>query len=141
MSKTNEKYLVAVYGSLREGLHNHRVLKNADAKKQGSFISEPKFTLIDLGQYPGLYEGGVTSIIFEVYEVDDAGLISVNRLEGYTPGSNSNNFYDRITIDTPYGKAYTYIYQPKPDEPKVVIEGDWKSHVETKEKLNYEFKS
>lgn len=119
------KILVAVYGSLRKEMGNHeRYLGNANYL--GEFKTEPIFSLYSLGGYPGLKQNGNTSIIMEVYEVTPEEARRVDALEGYTPGSNDNWFYDKIMIETPYGTAGTYIYVPKTDHLELVESGDWK---------------
>ena len=103
-----KKHLVAVYGSLRRGMSNYQYyLSNSEYK--GTFTTEPEYTLHSLSYYPGLKLNGNHSIVMEVYEVDEDTLKNLNRLEGYYPGEKST-FYDRIEIDTPWGKAFTYIY-------------------------------
>lgn len=122
-----EKNLVAVYGSLRSGMSNHRLLEKANYL--GTFDTEPVFSLYALGGYPGIKQNGEISIVMEVYEVDDLESRKVDNLEGYSPTSNDNYFYDRIVIDTPFGKAKTYIYVPEVDESRIVKSGDWKEYV------------
>lgn len=118
------KILVAVYGSLRKNMGNHRLLENANYL--GEFKTEPIFSLYSLGGYPGLKENGETSVTMEVYEVTPEEASRVDRLEGYTPGSKHNTFYDKIFIDTPYGQAGTYIYVPQIRPEAIVESGDWK---------------
>lgn len=115
--------LVAVYGSLRKtmGNHNHFL---SDSIYKGTFSTEPEYTLYSLGPYPGLKENGNHSVVMEVYEVTHTVLSKLNSLEGYYPNKEST-FYDRITIDTPWGKAYTYIYVNKISEDSIVESGDW----------------
>ena len=60
----------------------------------------------------------------EVYEVDEKTLTNLNRLEGYYPGEKST-FYDRIEINTPWGKAFTYIYVNELSKDSIVESGDW----------------
>ena len=118
-----KKYLVAVYGSLRRGMGNHQYYLSSSEYK-GAFSTEPEYTLHSLSYYPGLKLDGNTSIVMEVYEVDEETLKNLNRLEGYRPGETST-FYDRIEINTPWGKAFTYIYvNPLPKE-SIVESGDW----------------
>ena len=118
-----KKYLVAVYGSLRRGMGNHQYYLSSSEYK-GTFSTEPEYTLHSLSYYPGLKLDGNTSIVMEVYEVDEETLKNLNRLEGYRPGETST-FYDRIEINTPWGKAFTYIYvNPLPKE-SIVESGDW----------------
>ena len=134
-----EKYLVAVYGSLRKGLHNHKVLGGSELV--GTFVSEPKYTMISLGGFPGLYQKGNTSVTFEVYKVNNAILSSVNGLEGYDPNGVNNTFYDRKIISTPFGDAFTYTYVRELDRESdnIVQSGNWKTYLEESQKLNFQF--
>ena len=119
----NKKYLVSVYGSLRKTMGNHNYyLLNSEYK--GTFTTEPEYTLHSLSAYPGLKLNGNTSVVMEVYEVDEDTLKNLNRLEGYRPGETST-FYDRIEIDTPWGKAFTYIYVNELSKDSIVESGDW----------------
>ncbi len=117
------KTLISVYGSLRKNCGNHRLLENANYL--GEFKTEPVFSLYSLGGYPGLKENGNTSVTMEVYEVTPEEARRVDNLEGYTPGAKNNTFYDKIMIDTPYGKAGTYIYVPNTNRLELVESGDW----------------
>ena len=118
-----KKYLVSVYGSLRKKQSNYEYhLSNSTYK--GTFTTEPEYTLHSLSYYPGLKLNGNTSVVMEVYEVDEETLKTLNRLEGYCPGEKST-FYDRIEIDTPWGKAFTYIYVNELSKDSIVESGDW----------------
>ena len=122
----NNKYLVAVYGSLRIGMSNHNhYLANAEYK--GTFTTEPEYTLHSLSAYPGLKLNGEHSVVMEVYKVNDPELEKLNQLEGYYSGEKST-FYDRIEINTPWGKAFTYIYVNKLSKESIVESGDWVSY-------------
>jgi len=117
------KYLVAVYGSLRKKMGNHQYyLSNSEYK--GTFSTEPEYTLHSLSYYPGLKLNGNHSIVMEVYKVTEETLDNLNRLEGYRYGEKST-FYDRIEINTPWGKAFTYIYVNKLSKDSIVESGDW----------------
>ena len=135
MNKTKiKKHLVAVYGSLLKGLHNNKHFLS-DTKLIGEFDSKPEYTLYDLGSFPGLVKEGYTSVRMEIYEVNTLQLKKIDSLEGFTPGS-SNNHYDRIEINTPFGKAYTYIYAQKTNNLTPVINGDWKEFMKQKSLIN-----
>ena len=129
----NKKYLVAVYGSLMEGLHNHIYLEDSEFK--GSFITEPEFTLVDLGSYPGLYENGNTSVNMEVYEVDDHTLAELDNLEGFNEDNPFMSMYLKTTIETPFGEAIGYIYNTPLNKQEIVKSGDWKEHLMFKKSL------
>ena len=123
------KILVAVYGSLRKGLGNHRLLENA--KYLGDFETEPIFSLYSLGSFPGLKKEGTTSVTMEVYEVTPIEANRIDQLEGYVPGREST-FYDKIPIETPYGEASVYIYVDRIPDARLVPSGDWKQYREEK---------
>ena len=80
----NKKYkyeYVAVYGSLKKGFHNHNLMKNSEFI--GAGITEPKFSMINLGSFPGLHIGS-DKILVEVYRVDvENDLPRLDALEGH----------------------------------------------------------
>ena len=119
----NKKYLVSVYGSLRKTMGNHHYYLSSSEYK-GTFTTEPEYTLHSLSFYPGLKLNGNTSVVMEVYEVDEDTLKNLNRLEGYRPNEKAT-FYDRIEINTPWGKAFTYIYVNELSKESIVESGDW----------------
>ena len=120
------KILVAVYGSLRKGFHNHVVL--GDSKYLGEFKTLPEYSLYNLGSYPGLKENGKTSVITEVYEITKDVSLDLDWLEGYKEGVVDNSFYDKKIIQTTFGDAYLYIYIPKVNENNLIESGDWKNN-------------
>jgi len=119
----SKKYLVAVYGSLRKKQSNYEYYLSG-SKYKGTFSTEPEYTLHSLTYYPGLKLNGNTSVVMEVFEVDEETLNTLNRLEGYRPNEKST-FYDRIEISTPWGKAFTYIYVNELSKESIVESGDW----------------
>ena len=125
MEKNNDKSLIAVYGTLRRGCGNYEhLLKNADY--MGTFKSEPTYSMYSLGGFPGVKEGGSTSIILEVFAVNAEEAKNVDNLEGYST-STVPYFYDKKEIDTPWGNAGIYIYVKQPDEDRLIVSGDWKN--------------
>lgn len=129
------KNIIAVYGSLRKGLGNHRIIESDTTEYLGEFDSEPIYSMYTLGGFPGLHENGNTSIKLEVYSVDDEVAQSVDWLEGYSPDRPAT-FYDKKSIETPWGAGSIYIYMGNPGEEQLVESGDWKEYLENKE-LNY----
>lgn len=123
--------LVAVYGSLRKGLQNHN-RHLGKCKYLGQFNTEPLYSMYDLGRFPGVKKEGGTSVIMEVYELNDKKeLNGLDYLEGYDSSKKYGNFYNRETIDTPYGEAYTYFYMHPVKDSDLIINGDWTEHMET----------
>lgn len=123
--------LVAVYGSLRKGLHNHPVLGNSILL--GTTKTKPEYTLGSLGSFPGMIHEGDTAVTIEVYQLLEAELeyrmMYLDQLEGYQKG-RPHNFYNRVEIDTEFGKAYTYLYNGRLDN--TIINGDWKNYLNEK---------
>ena len=105
---------IFVYGTLKKGYENHRVIANA--KFLGKHVTDPKYTMYDMGAYPCITLGGDTAIVGEVYEVDSLRRTDV--LEGYPV------YYNRIEIETEYGTAWVYYYYPS-EESKVIGSGEW----------------
>lgn len=128
-------YKVFVYGSLLSGMGNHRLLEGS--KRLGIAHSPKGFGLVDLGYFPGAVRLKDTdvSIIGEVYEVDSITLSRLDRLEGYNTNNPSHGLYNRIEIDTKFGKAFIYIFNArvKPSElTKMIDNGDWKTYYNKK---------
>ena len=126
--------LVAVYGTLRQGESNHRVLKGNQYRSPillGTIRSKPEFTMYNLGAFPGIV-GGNTGIVLEVYAVPE---LSVQRrldnLEGYhgeqynDPQHPMSNHYNKTMIETPWGNSELYIYNGKPYRDDIITSGDW----------------
>ena len=111
---------IFVYGTLTKGFYNHRVIEGATLL--GTHETEPEYTMANLGGFPAVLLDGEHSIKGEVYEVDEDTFRRADALEGYP------SFYNRIEIDTKYGKAWMYyIKEISPHRRIVIIEaGEWK---------------
>jgi gamma-glutamylcyclotransferase (GGCT)/AIG2-like uncharacterized protein YtfP len=76
--------------------------------------------MIDLGAYPGVVAGGRTTIAGEVYRVSAKRLQLLDRFEG-CPSQ-----YRRHAIDTPWGRAWIYLYAGRRAHGRrAVPSGDW----------------
>ena len=105
---------VAVYGSLRQRMGNHRLLTNSTFL--GTTVVEG-WDMYDLGAFPTIVHGELP-LTAEVYEVTDSVFASLDRLEGFP------SFYDRSSIPTEYGQAWIYHFHEAPNAPQV-YSGDW----------------
>ena len=124
---------VAVYGSLRKGLGNSALLNGA--KYLGDDVTAPEYTMVSLGFFPGIIKGGETSVVVEVYEINEEKLRSLDMLEGYH-GEDTHNFYNREVITLPkFGEAYIYTLPSDYGDHTVVENGDWKDYLFKKEKV------
>ncbi len=113
------RHLVFVYGTLLRGGVNHGLL--AAAEWVGEHRTEPRFTLLQLGAYPGLISGGHTAVSGELYRVDNAGLKALDRLEDYP------RLYDRRLIATRFGPAWAYLYRGSVRDRRPIPSGDWRT--------------
>jgi len=74
------KTILFVYGTLKRGGPNHRLL--AGQQFLGEARTEPKYRLIDLGEYPGLQEAtDGESVSGEIYAVDDEAMARLDEFE------------------------------------------------------------
>ena len=112
--KQGKSAYVAVYGTLKRGNHNHRVMGDSE------YIGTARisgFEMYSLGGFPGVLpgEGEITVEIFRVNNTRDAEYIY--RLEGYNGvrGHHRNSFYDTTDISVNIdGQDYTaemFIYK------------------------------
>jgi gamma-glutamylcyclotransferase (GGCT)/AIG2-like uncharacterized protein YtfP len=96
------KYIVFVYGTLKRDFPNHYVL--GDSKFLGEFTTEPRYTMLDLGMFPGVIYQGNTKIVGEVFEVDEKIMTDLDNLEGFP------TLYGKHNLKTEWGTAIMYIY-------------------------------
>jgi len=106
------KKLVTVYGSLLSGMGNWKwCLDNDNSILLGEHILEDKVGMLNLGAFPGLVKTeSVNKIFVETYEVTGEIYQRIEHLEGYRPGREEFNLYNKLEIDTPFGKSEIYIY-------------------------------
>jgi gamma-glutamylaminecyclotransferase len=116
---------VFVYGTLKRGHGNYRVMQEA----RGRFIGEGRLEgalLFNLGPFPGvkLIEGGISSVRGEVFEVPPEGLRRLDRLEGHP------TFYRRQEVEVRLSDgtsttAWVYEYQGRVEMGDLVEDGEW----------------
>lgn len=123
-----KKSLYAVYGTLRKGHGNHRLLNNEFCTLLGTTKTAPKFKMVSLGGFPGVIPdgGGEQAVTIEVYEVNHPEVEQrLDWLEGYP------SFYNKMEIDTEFGKADMYILDEARYGSRPIVEsGDWNQFVE-----------
>lgn len=130
MSKDKKKHLIAVYGTLRKGCSNNKVLGDSDYV--GTFESKPIFNMFSVSEsFPALKLSGQTSVLFEVYKASDEILKNVDELEGYNKDNKSLSMYDRKRIFTPYGESYFYIFEGTTNGMNKINSGDWVEYITT----------
>lgn len=84
---------VFVYGTLKRGWGNHRILEVPDAVFMGNAMTKEKyFNMVSLKNFPAVTRGGDCSIIGELYRVKKPVLDQMDVLEGHP------SFYERSII-------------------------------------------
>lgn len=110
--------IIAVYGSLRKGLGNHRVL--GDSKLLSTERVKIPWRMVSLSAYPGLVPSDkIEDIVVELYEVTESTYRGVECLEGYP------SFYQKALIPTSLGEVEVYVLERGYDDYPPVKSGDW----------------
>ncbi|WP_209121148.1 gamma-glutamylcyclotransferase [Alkalihalobacillus sp. BA299] len=120
---------VFVYGTLRKGEANDKLLKSATC------IAEQCWTnglLYDTGYgYPAMKQTQFSRLYGELYALTEADLKRLDQLEGYTAGG-TNNLYERIeqTVYTDKGSSIAYMYVASKANllKRKIPNGDWKEY-------------
>lgn len=124
-SKETEGILVAVYGTLRKGWGNHRLLDNEYCTYLGTTRTEPSYKMVSLGAFPGVIEGGDKSITIEVYSVNSKKVEQqLDWLEGFP------SFYQKAQLMTEWGTATMYVLSEEHYGSRTIItDGDWSEYI------------
>ncbi len=110
-----------VYGSLLSG--ESHAARLGGSRLVGPARTVARYTLVDLGAYPALLEGGTTSVSGEVYEVDSATLAALDEFEGH-PVDYRRQSVNLLGEDS----AEAYV-RPRGQGPpgRVVASGSWRA--------------
>lgn len=109
--------LLFVYGTLKKGFRNQSYLQGA--LFLGEFITDERYSMYDFDTYPAVAEFGKDGIFGEVYKINSDHLASTDALECYP------DFYQRVSISTPFGDAWMYIVEQSQCLGKPKISGCW----------------
>lgn len=130
---TTNTNIVAVYGTLREGLGNHTLI--ADCKRIGlGWLTG--FRMYNLGDLPAIIATHDDSgrIRVEWYDVSDDILEELDGLEGFNPDSVNTSLFVRKRVFSPYGRGWIYLYNRSLNSVPYMEAGDWERFSrETKE--------
>lgn len=115
--QSKPQIVVAVYGTLKRGFGNHRLLEKSAFLKE----SKLKGTMYSLGPFPALSLHGNTDVHVEMYEIDEPTLQSLDRLEGHP------SFYQRQKVHA--GGLDAWVYTMDHDQElsnmPIVKSGNW----------------
>jgi len=113
--------IVFVYGTLREGEHNHARLGGRHPQRFARTL--PTWELVSLGSYPAILPGGTTAVLGEVYEVDDETLLKLDALEEHP------TYYERTEIPLEDGSVvHAYVMaRERVSDYESLSSGDWRA--------------
>lgn len=121
--------LVFVYGSLMRGLDLHHLMESGTYAGEGTV----RGTLVSLGRYPGLIDGG-GSVRGELYRFDDlpTALDVLDDVEEFDPTDPDKSPYVRVTrpVTTSDGaqvEAWLYLYRGAAKDAPRIAGGDWRT--------------
>ncbi|MFC4260527.1 gamma-glutamylcyclotransferase [Marinobacter lacisalsi] len=123
---TDRNHRVAVYGTLKRGEPNHPFLSTAVRLGACSISS---IALYDLGPFPGAKLEASNGVLVEVYEVGAHTFARLDQLEGHKARAPKAGLYDRVLLDTPYGEAWVYIYNPDVSDCAAIRSGVWSARM------------
>jgi gamma-glutamylcyclotransferase (GGCT)/AIG2-like uncharacterized protein YtfP len=98
---------IFVYGSLKQGLHNHWLLHNAIFIDVAQ-TTEQCWDMISMGGFPAVIPGN-KNIYGELYHVTPQDLLMLDHLEGHP------DFYSRTAVELNNGQAWMYVLNPSTD--------------------------
>lgn len=114
------RVMLFAYGTLMRGEPAHGLL--GDARWIVDAHTEPAFTLLNMGEYPALLEGGSTRVAGEIYEIDASLLEALDRYE------EAPAVYARRVLRIGAYDALAYVLKLEHAAQRVVIaSGDWRS--------------
>ncbi len=127
-----QKRYVLVYGSLKEGFSNHRLLTSSKRLPSGKIKG---WAMFSLGSFPAIVPTAKRSSTIEVelYEVDNLTLVNLDRLEGFrkNPQDKKDSMYMRSKVQA-FGHS-CWIYHMGHRKEKLVVstypivsDGVWK---------------
>lgn len=97
---TANKHLCFVYGTLKQGFGNHYLIERQD----GELVGEATITgqMRSAGGFPYVFLLGDNKVHGEVWNVNDAALASMDRLEGHP------DWYTRTKVASSLGEVWIY---------------------------------
>jgi gamma-glutamylaminecyclotransferase len=115
-----QRVLLFVYGTLMRGESAHELL-GPSARFVAEANTEPRFTLVDMGEYPALRDGGTSAVRGELYEIDAMLLPALDRYEDVP------EMYERRLIAVQGREALTYVLRAELGAGLgVIASGSWR---------------
>ncbi|WP_416547536.1 gamma-glutamylcyclotransferase [Limnohabitans sp. DCL3] len=121
--------ILFIYGTLLPGLRLQAEMRGA--RFVGAALVPGR--LVDVGRFPGLL-AGAGSVTGELYEVDDAHLVRLDRVEGMVRGDREASQYWREAVTVLSGplqgqSVQTYVYNRPVDGYTPIAHGDYRRYI------------
>jgi gamma-glutamylcyclotransferase (GGCT)/AIG2-like uncharacterized protein YtfP len=128
-----EELVMALYGSLRNGLYNNR---RFDLQNRSEFLGTTKidgYALYSLGPYPAVYPSEKGSVVAEVRRFSGKKQLEVAKSIDYMElfGGYHREYVD-LELPEKKLKGIIYVYDEKP-ETEVIDHGNWTRYLKEKE--------
>jgi len=120
---------IAVYGTLRQGHGNHKVL--GDSKLVDAGWTKEKYKLTASGIPFVSDKEEISNVRVEVYEVSDEQLPRVDSLEGYNPNNHDGSWYKRrpVSVNLDNGEEVkASVYFNERDNGSLIETGDYNDY-------------
>jgi len=129
----SEEMVMALYGSLRNGLYNSR---RFDLPNKSEFLGITKITgyaLYSLGPYPAVYPAENNSVIAEVRRFSGRQQLEIAKSIDYMElfGGYHREYVD-LKIEQQEIRGFIYVYDEKP-ETEIIEHGDWIHYLREKD--------
>jgi gamma-glutamylcyclotransferase (GGCT)/AIG2-like uncharacterized protein YtfP len=116
---TQKKVMIWAYGSLREGMYNH---KNMKLSKPITTSILGGFDLYSLGSYPACVKGK-SKVVVELFEVDEQTFSRIDNME------RGAGYYSELATDQMFNQGIIYLLPKTPRDCQLVKDGDWVAFV------------
>ena len=124
----SENQYVFVYGTLKRGEGNHRVMERADGKFLDEVTADAPLVMWSLGGFPAVAfsDKGNKPVTGELYEVAEDNMWPLDVLEGYPDFYNRTQISVTLSDGGTFDDVWVYHLEPKDiKEDRIISSGIW----------------
>lgn len=131
-SKMEKKHLVGIYDHFRKDGILNSLLSTIACKLIATFSTEPIYNMyyVEDDNNCVIQEKGNSSIKMEVWEINDASLIKIEKEYCYYDEfAEYPQDYTKKILKSPFGDIIIYTSDSKKNAKELIIDGDWIEHI------------